>query len=172
MKKESHSLCSNNNNNEINKLQCINTLIHYYKRNLHNPRTVTSVRINPKIFQNFRETCRKLNLLTSRGNVNVALESLMQMIIDQYGNEPVIQTTLFPELEQPKIVELNIAQKLELNMVKKDLGYLIDALENRRGHPDFLEGKLRETLPKAIRVYEDTRDSELELLLAKVEKFV
>ena len=171
MKKESHSLCSSNNNKEINKLQLINTLTHYFIQNKDNPRSCTSVRLNSKILEKFLDTCRRTRLL-HRGRINVAIESFMQLMNDLYGNEAIVQTTLFSEPEPKFRLELNIAQKLELNLVKKDIGNLIDALENKRGHPDFLESKLREVLPKAIRLYEDTRDGELELLLGKVEKFV
>ena len=166
---------SQDNNNRLNN-RIISYLINYLIENRDSSkRETTTTRLNPDVMDKFFSTCRKLRLtnkagIPNRRACNIALEGLIQYFNETFNfNEP-IQTMLFGE--QPKKPELNIASRLELNMIKKDLGNLIDALENRRGHPDFLEGKLRETLPKAIRIYEDTRDSELEDLLVKVERFV
>ena len=165
-------MCVSNNNNKNNNNTLINTLMHYIIQNQSaSKRQTISTRINPKIKEDFYFTCRKLRLLVN-GRSNVALEALMSWFCETYEDSPrIVQTTLVGKVEKPKRI-LSVAQRLEVKLVKTDLRNLLNGLEQKRGHPDFLEGKLREVLPKAIRTYDETRDKEILELLERTEKWV
>ena len=163
---------SNNNNNNKEEKSLINTLIHYIMRTRTKKRETTSLRIDHNLLEEFYDTCKRLRLLV-RGHYNVALEGLIQNFIEEYQDTPlIIQTTLLTPEQKKQIPTLNIAQKLELNIIKKDLTNLLNSFEKKEAHPTFLESKLREVLPKAIKVYDETRDLELETLMDKVQKYV
>ncbi|MHA1834485.1 MAG: hypothetical protein ACTSV7_10895, partial [Candidatus Baldrarchaeia archaeon] len=91
-------------------------------------------------------------------------------------NHPqIVQTTLFykPHIEKVEVKQqFNIAQKLELKLVKQDLTTILNGLERKRGDPAFLLGRLREVLPKAIRLYQKTSNAEIAVLLEKTEKWI
>ena len=90
----------------------------------------------------------------------------MENHLDELPNKPVIN------IIDAKQVNINLARKLELKILKKDLRFVIQGLETKRGDPSFLISRLREILPKAIRIYEKTSDLEMEQLLTKTEKWI
>ena len=97
----------------------------------------------------------------------------MNVVIELFQDYPkVIQTTLFykPTINIQK-TEINIATKLEVKLVRNELQHILIALEQGKT-TDFWLSKLRETIPKAIRIYDKTRDSKLEELLKKSEKWI
>jgi len=166
-------VCSNDNNDKDKSL-LINILIHYLIENQSKlDRKAKTYSLRNEICELFYFTCRKLGLLSKRGRVNVALEGLMWDFIQSHADTPpLIQTTLFPPKQKTGKFEPNIAQKLEMKLVKRDLANILDALEQKRGHKDFLDSRLRDILPKAMRVYGDTRDKDIQKMLEKAEAWV
>ena len=151
----------------------INYLINYLTeyKNKNNRRT-TTLRLDPQVYYEFLDSCRIFGVYPFHGT-NVIVEALMKLFIDQFGNKPrFIQTTLFykPTINIQK-TQINIATKLEVKLVRNELQHILIALEQGKAS-DFWLSKLRETIPKAIRIYDKTRDSELEELLKKSEKWI
>ena len=74
---------------------------------------------------------------------------------------------------QPRI---DITHRLQLKIVKKDLQIVVDHLTSdetkKYGDPRFWEARLKELLPKAMRIYEKTSDQGLEKLLMKTEELL
>ena len=163
---------SSNNNNERKENLLINTLIHYIIQNQSLHRETTCLRINKTVYEQFFWACKKLGLL-KRGHSNVAIEGLMHFFVDKYTDHPgVVQTTLLLEKPERKKRELSIAKRLELKMVKTDLTNILESCQKGHGHETWRESRLKEVVEKAVRVYEDTRDSELAGLLGKAEEYV
>jgi len=156
-----------------NKL--LNYLINYLIRNRNRNRYNLTIRVDPRIYEDFKFVCQKLGLLKGTSRGNLVIEGFMKWFIEKFDTPRIIQTTLFykPEIkvETPK-VELNVAQKLELKLVKRDLTFILDKLEKGEGDKVFLLAKLREVLSKAIRIYNSTSDQEMENLFRKVEKWI
>lgn len=162
---------TNNNNNNKKEKSLINTLIHYFTRNQIKHRTTTSVRINPEVKEEFYYTCRKMGIL-SKGHFNIALEALMNSFSEEYKDSPaVVQTTLVSSSRHSR-EDLNVAKKLEVRMISRQLKSLLEGLQQGRGHKDFMMGRLGEVLAKAIRLYEETRDKDIADLLNQAEKWV
>jgi len=149
----------------------INALMHYLIENKNEQRTTTSYRINSNVRDRFFFVCRQHRLLF-HGRVNVALEGLMQVFIDFYENKTAIQLTLDNLSVERKKRELLISERLELKLIKTDLKNILEAMEIKRGHEDYRYERFREILPKAIRLYEETRDKEIGELLEKAEQWV
>ena len=131
------------------------------------------LRVDPEVYSEFRRiAAAKFGL---HYGANILIEALMKMFIEDFKDTPVIQTTLFytpkVNVHTPK-VELNVAQKLELKLVKQDLTFILNKLEKGEGNKAFLLAKLREVLGKAIRIYNLTSDQEMENLFRKVEKWI
>ena len=131
------------------------------------------LRLDSEVYSEFRRiAAAKFGL---HYGANVLVEALMKIFIEEFKDAPIIQTTLFYKpkvnVHTPK-VELNIAQKLEIKIVKQDLTAILESLEQGRGDRGWLLSKLREVLGKAIRVYEKTSDGEIERLLEKAEKWI
>jgi len=129
--------------------------------------------ISSQLWEEFNRVVKSVDPFLSRSQV------LEQLIIDYClrNNSKNLKITqfIFNQPQQVNIqpkVEVNIAQKLELKLVTQDLAGVLDALEKRRGDSNFYMSRLREVLPRAIRVYERVRDEELRKLLAKAEKWV
>jgi len=164
--------------NEFNdfhfKNQLFNYLYNYITENRNRNRITTCIRVNPEVFNTFVDNCYELGLHKHRG-VSVVIEALLSLFNETFKTRKFVQTTLF--CYKPKIdihtakIELNIATKLEVKLVRNELQHILIALEQGKT-TDFWLSKLRETIPKAIRVYDKTRDSELEELLKKSEKWI
>jgi len=75
-------------------------------------------------------------------------------------------------IAKKQVIKYNISQRLELKMIKKDLTLIIQKLEAKEGKQDFYIERLKELLPKAIRIYQKTSDRNLEALLQKTEKWI
>ncbi|RLG57254.1 MAG: hypothetical protein DRN95_05745 [Candidatus Hydrothermarchaeota archaeon] len=156
------------------KIQLFNYLINYITENRNRNRNTTTIRVNPEIFRTFLENCYELGLHKYRG-VSVVIEGLLSLFNQYFKTRKVIQTTLFykPHIEKVEVKQqVNIAQRLELKLVKQDLTAIINGLEQKRGDSNFLLGRLREVLPKAVRLYQKTESREIAVLLEKAEKYV
>ena len=156
------------------KNQLFNYLINYITENRNRNRNTTCIRVNPEVFNTFVDNCYELGLHKHRG-ISVVIEALLSLFNETFKTRKFVQTTLFcykPEIriQTPK-VELNIATKLEVKIVKNELKHILIALEQGK-NPDFWLSKLKDSIAKAIRVYDKTRDSELEELLKKSEKWI
>lgn len=161
-------------NNNKNENSLLTYLLTYLVRNRDKPREHLNTNINREVYEEFFDVCRKLDLLKRRRHPNVALEGLMKYFVELYGDRPtVVQSTLFykPEINMDK-VELNIAQKLELKMVKKELDHTLDSLHKGRGERSFYINRLLSLTKKGIRVWRKTRDDELGDMLKEAKQFV
>jgi len=162
----------NNNNNDNNNNSLINTLIHYIMRNKFYERETTSLRINKQVKDDFFFVCRRMGLLV-RGHSNIALEGLMKNFVERYRDAPkIVQTTL--TLHEPATPEINLqlVEKLELTDMKKRFSLILERLETKQGHHDFNQDMFRQLLPKAIKIYQQTGDKQMESLLKKAEEFI
>jgi hypothetical protein len=163
------------NDNNL-KAKLINYLINYLNSGIRNrSRNPVTFYLDRTVYDEFVDVCRRLGLLKGKSKGNIAVEALMNLIVENFKEHPkLIQTTLFykPVLKVNQKVELNVAQKLELKIVREDLTRIIDSLENRRGNQEFYTQRLREILPKAIKIFEKTENPELRQLLEKAEKWV
>jgi len=163
------------NDNNL-KAKLINYLINYLNSGIRNrSRNPVTFHLDRTVYDEFVDVCRRLGLLKGKSKGNIAVEALMNLIVENFKEHPkLIQTTLFykPVLKVNQKVELNVAQKLEIKIVREDLTRIIDSLENRRGNQEFYTQRLREILPKAIKIFEKTENPELRQLLEKAEKWV
>ena len=163
------------NDNNL-KAKLINYLINYLNSGIRNrSRNPVTFYLDRTVYDEFVDVCRRLGLLKGKSKGNIAVEALMNLIVENFKEHPkLLQTTLFykPVLKVNQKVELNVAQKLELKIVREDLTRIIDSLENRRGNQEFYTQRLREILPKAIKIFEKTENPELRQLLEKAEKWV
>jgi hypothetical protein len=163
------------NDNNL-KAKLINYLINYLNSGIRNrSRNPVTFYLDRTVYDEFVDVCRRLGLLKGKSKGNIAVEALMNLIVENFKEHPkLLQTTLFykPVLKVNQKVELNVAQKLELKIVREDLTRIIDSLENRRGNQEFYTQRLREILPKAIKIFEKTENPELRKLLEKAEKWV
>ena len=129
--------------------------------------------LSPFLWEEFNNVVKNVDPFLSRSQV------LERLIIDYClrNNDKNLKLTQFI-FNQPKQVnihqniKLNIAQKLELKLVKQDLTTILNGLEQKRGDPAFLLGRLREVLPKAIRLYQKTESREIAVLLEKSERWI
>ncbi|MEM3828426.1 MAG: hypothetical protein QXP36_04310 [Conexivisphaerales archaeon] len=163
--------------NEINvkdfQNQLFNYLINYITENRNKERNTTTIRVNPEVFSDFVANCNILGLNRYRG-VSLVVEGLLQLFNEVFKTKRYVQTTLFykPQINIQQKVEVNIAQKIELKIVKKSLMEILESLEKKKGYPDFYASKLKEILPKAVKLYEKSGDDELKVLLEKAERFI
>ena len=140
-----------------------------------------TTRISRDLYQSFDVTCRKLGL-SKKGATNIALEALIAYFVEQYYDHPtVIQQTLtniYVKAEPHSEVIINIAQKLEVKIIKRDLTHILSKIEvfandrHKTSQYQAMIQSLNETLPKALRIYEKTMDPSLEKLLKQSEKWV
>jgi len=165
--------------NELNvKLFLKKEILQYYnitfferKRN-NNIRAVT-FKLDANVYEVFIKTLMD-NGFRPYGNVGLMVESLLRLFNETFRSPKVVQTTLFykPQINVEQKFEVNVAQKIELKIVKKDLTGILESLEKKKGNLDFYLSKLRETLPRAVKVYERSGDHELKMLLEKAEKYI
>jgi hypothetical protein len=80
---------------------------------------------------------------------------------------------------EPKQANMDLANRLDLKIVKEKLGNAVRKLENlvtekppKKVLIQDWQETLRKSLPKAITLYKKTKDTELEQLLAKVEQLM
>jgi len=168
------SLDENFNDNNL-KVKLLNYLINYLNNKGKNKtRNPVTLYLDRTLYDEFVNVCGRLGLLRGKSKGNITVEALMNLIVENFKDHPkLLQTTLFykPILKVNQKVELNVAQKLELKIVREDLTRILESLENRRGNPDFYTKRLREILPKAIKIFEKTENPELRQLLEKAEKW-
>ena len=100
----------------------------------------------------------------------------------RHRDEMPIQTVI--NIIDAKTTDLSLTTRLELKTVKADLTKVIKILEEQiaknKGSKATVEGtgiifwkkKLGEILPKAIRLYQRTSDSELAELLKKADELI
>lgn len=140
-----------------------------------------TTRVSSEVYREFDVVCRRLGL-AKHGKVNVALEGLIAYFVEQFRDQPaIVQQTLtnvFVKAEPQSQVTVNVAQKLVVKMIRRDLSYILEKIEDYSNNPrtanqsDYWVRILSEKLPKAVAVYEKTFDPELEKLLKKAEKWV
>ena len=156
-------------------LKYLSTYLTRYEREKGRDRYALTTRVSKDLYQSFNVTCRHLGL-TKRGAVNTALEGLISFFVEQYRDHPtVIQQTLtnvFIKAEPQSQIIVNLSQRLEVKMIKRDLAYVIQGLESKKGSQPFFMERLNDILPKALRVYEKTMDPELEQLLKQSENWI
>lgn len=166
--------------NEFNvksfQTKLLNYLINYL---IHSPkkkdRYNLTIHVSREVYDEFVDVCRRLRLTPGTSRGNIVIEGFMKLFIDSFKSSPTsIQTTLFykPQINVQQKVEVNIAQKLELKLIKKDLKTVLDFLEKGKGERQFYLSRLREILPKAIRLYQRLPDNEVKELFKKAEKWI
>jgi hypothetical protein len=175
MQKKSDTLETNPYEPKNHLLTYLLTYLADKKTNNNNYNFTT--RVSRELVQEFFDTCRRLGLITSKGYANKALAALIAYFNEQFKDSPkTVQTNFFYKptvIQQQNIV--NIAVKLQLKMVKKDLTFVLQKLELKELEQqarNFQLSRLREVLPKAISAYEKTANKELETLLQKAEAYV
>jgi len=161
------------------EISLLNYLINYLmkekKERKESKRYSLTTRVSPQIYQQFDMICRRLGL-AKHGKTNVALEGLMAFFVEQHRDHPTIiqqtLTQLFVKAQPRSQVHIDLSQRLEVKLIKKDLTLVIQKLEAKEGRQDFYIERLKELLPKAIRIYQKTSDRGLEKLLQKTEKWI
>ena len=148
-----------------------NVTLHYNKEK----KTVTislgnsqiSLRTIREVYEVFKDFCRRLGKTVGEATVQAWIEYMQA-----HASELPYQTVI--NIFQPgsQQINVNLPEKIELKLVKRDLTIIIEKLEKGQGDRNFFLQRLRETLPKAIRVYEKTFDPEVKELLARSEKLI
>ncbi|MEM3875223.1 MAG: hypothetical protein QXU45_08865 [Candidatus Bathyarchaeia archaeon] len=132
-----------------------------------------TIRVSKEVYETFVDVCRRLRLTPGKSRGNLVIEGFMQFFNDLFKASPTyVQTTLFykPQISLQQKVEVNIAQKIELKLIKEDFKRVLESLEKGKGNREFYIARLRELLPKAIRLYQRSADEEIKKLFEKVEK--
>ena len=170
-----HTIHTNNNNN--NNKASLDLDLQNYKDKLFfladKNRCPITFYLSPFLWEEFNRVVKNVDPFLSRSQV------LERLIIDYClrNNDKNLKLTQFI-FNQPKQVnihqniKLNLAQKLELKLVKQDLTTILNGLEQKHGDPAFLLARLREVLPKAIRLYQKTENETLAKLLEKTERWI
>lgn len=132
------------------------------------------LRLDPQVYSEFRRVAAsKFGL---HYGANILVEALMKMFVEEFKDSPIIQTTLFcykpQQVNIHQNIKLNLAQKLELKLIKQDLTTILNGLQHGKGDKNFYLSRLREVLPKAIRLYEKTENHEIAELLEKSERWI
>ena len=159
---------NNNNNNNNNEL--INLLINYIIHNRTIPRSSFTTMLSRDVVTAFHETCKRLNLLSSRGRSNHTLEALMVNFIEANKDSPaIVQTTLIgsPKRLQKKQLPVNV--RVKTAMAKTQLKIAIRSMREGRGEKTWREGRFVAVVEKAIDIFQISRDPELEGLLEEAE---
>ena len=149
-------------NNDLKKADVSNVSnvsLHLYK-------TTVSVRLSPLLWEDFKVFARRLGMTLSEA----VSEALRNFMIEK-RDEANITVVLNHDCRR----RINVATKLELKLVKRDLSAALKALRDPRrseSAKNFLMNRLREILKKALRVYERTHDEELQRLLARADELI
>ena len=157
------------------RIQLFNYLINYLIRNKNKNRNAVTLNIDQQVYRQFIYVVHKSFGCYPHRGLNVLIEGLMNLVIENFKTPEAIQTTLFykPKIEKVEVKQqFNLAQKLEIKLVKQDLTYILDRLKSGKGDKSFYLERLREVLPKAIRVYQKTSDKTIEKLLEKSERWI
>jgi hypothetical protein len=132
-----------------------------------------SFHLNQQLYESFRKMAR----LLGRTSVSEALQEAMMEWVKTHKDELPSQIVI--EMVEPKQANMTLANRLELKIVKDELGNAVKILENlvnekppRKVLIQDWQKILRKNLPKALTLYKKTKDSELEQLLAKVEQLM
>jgi len=169
-------MSENEDNVKDSRILLFNYLINYLIRNRNRNRKAITFHLDSVLYEDFVEVCKRLGLVRGKSKGNLAIEGFMSFMVEKFKNHPqIVQTTLFykPHIEKVEVKQqVNIAQRLELKLVKQDLTTILNGLEQKRGDQSFLLGRLREVLPKAVRLYQKTSNAEIAVLLEKAEKYV
>ena len=132
--------------------------------------------------QQLYESFQKMVRMSDRNSVSAAMEEAMIEWMGRHRDEMPIQTVI--NIIDAKTTDLSLTTRLELKTVKADLTKVIKILEEQiaknKGSKATVEGtgiifwkkKLGEILPKAIRLYQRTSDSELAELLKKADELI
>lgn len=160
------SSSSNNNNKNKNKDANASTISTIYTVDEVKIKRQHSFWLNEQLYQSFKKTAR----LIGRPSTSQALQEAMAEYMENHSHQLPTGATI--NIIQPRQVNINLTKRLELKLIRKDLSLLIQTIENKRGNKNFFLEKLKELLPKALRIYEKTSDPEMENLLKQTEKWV
>lgn len=108
-------------------------------------------------------------LLGRRSTAQAAQEAFQEWMehhVDELPGKPVIN------IIDAQHVNITLVKRLELKLIKRDLRLIIHALQAKQGSQPFFLGKLKDLLPKALRIYEKTSDADLERLLKQIEQWM
>ena len=129
-----------------------------------------SFHLNQQLYESFRKMAR----LLGRTSVSEALQEAMMEWVKTHKDE--LPSRIVIDMVEPKKANMDLANRLDLKIVKEKLGDMVETLETlmtekppRKVFIQHLQETLRKSLPKAITLYKKTKDTELEQLLAKVE---
>jgi len=129
-----------------------------------------SFHLNQQLYESFRKMAR----LLGRTSVSEALQEAMMEWVKTHKDELPGQIVI--KVVEPKQANMDLANRLELKIVKEELRNAVEKLENlvtekppRKVLIQDWQKILRKDLPKALTLYKKTKDPELEQLLAKVE---
>lgn len=130
------------------------------------PKRQHSFWLNEQLYQSFKHTARLLGKLST----SQALQEAMAEYIKTHSRQLPGDTTI--NIIQPQQVNITLTRRLQLKLVKRELTLLIRTLERKPEGQGFFLQKLKELLPKALRLYEKTSDKDLEALLKRTEQWV
>jgi len=150
----------NNNDSNTSTISTISTIDEAKQKRQH------SFWLNEQLYQSFKKMAR----LIGRPSTSQALQEAMAEYMENHSHQLPTGTTI--NIIQPQQININLTKRLELKLIKKDLKLLIQTLETKKGNQNFFLEKLKELLPKALRIYEKTSDPEMETLLKQTEKWV
>jgi len=132
-----------------------------------------SFHLNQQLYESFWKMAR----LLGRTSVSEALQEAMMEWVKTHKDGLPNQIVI--EIVEPKQANMNLANRLDLKIVKEKLGNAVKKLETlvtekppRKVLIQDWQEILRKNLPKAIIIYKKTKDPELEQLLAKVEQLM
>ena len=137
----------------------------YNKYSKRSQRYFRGYYLEKALAENFSQFCRILGY-----KISDALEQAMREFIqsrEKEAKERGITINIF-QPQGPLSLNLELVKKIELTYIKKELVTKIDLAS---GDPSFIPD-LRKTLPKAVRIYKETADPELEKLLSKVNNII
>ncbi|MGA3111387.1 MAG: hypothetical protein ABSE15_05060 [Candidatus Bathyarchaeia archaeon] len=143
--------------------------------NLTLPRKLTSYEINPEVMDTFFEVTHASGLITRRQGVNRVIEAFM-MICNELYAEDAKQVNLFyqPTINHNVVNKtVNITERIEVKLVKEELESILRGFQKKDApatYANSLSKRLKNTLPKAIRVQGKVQDPELEKLLLQCEQ--
>jgi len=127
--------------------------------------------------QQLYDSFKKVAQLLGKTSVSEALEEAMREWVKTHIDELPTQTTI--TIVESKQANIDLVDELELKIVKEETEGKVKILErllSEKPVDDRLVRRWRQdlskSLPKAIRIYNKTKDPELEQILARVKKLI
>ena len=165
---------NNNNNNNNKKTKYSKYSIDDYTEFSIKPNEkfsgMASMKVKPSLYRAWSRLVKYKGELIQERMAQLLMADI-EKLAEALQDRIIIQKNLI--MVQPRI---DITHRLQLKIVKKDLQIVVDHLTSdetkKRGDPRFWEARLKELLPKAMRIYEKTSDQDLEKLLMKTEELL